>query len=150
MILNVTYQFIGEIKWVFSIKFEKWKRWNFAIECSPSCLVFSNLYPKTFEWNFASATLSVRSFLMIWYTLLILRIHEDKTSTSFSIESQDITANLDVIKWGASFWWLSSLYCQMRNSEQKTIGKTHPSLYSHRYWNSSLYTRFVKSLAPFQ
>ena len=148
MILNVTYQFIGEIKWVFSIKFEKWKRWNFSIECSPSCLVFSNLYPKTFEWDFASATLSVRSFLMIWYTWLISWIHE--TSTSSSTESQNITSNLDVIKWDASFRWSSFLYCPMRNSDLVTIGKMHPTLFNHRYWNSSLYTRFVKSLAPYQ
>jgi len=34
------------------------------------------------------------------------------------------------IKWGASFRWPSSLYCNMRNtSEQMTIGKTHPSLH---------------------
>ena len=92
MILNVTYQFIGEIKWVFFIKFEKWKRWNFAIECSPSCLVFSNLYPKTFEWDFASATLSVWSFLMIWYTWLISLIYEinefQYRRSNYNIESR--------------------------------------------------------------
>ena len=32
------------------------------------------------------------------------------------------------IKWGASFWWSSSLYCLMQNSVQITIGRTHPAL----------------------
>ena len=32
------------------------------------------------------------------------------------------------IKWRASSRWSSCLYCPMQNSDQMTIGKTHPSL----------------------
>ena len=32
------------------------------------------------------------------------------------------------LKWGASSRWPSSLYCSMRNSDQMTFGKTHPTL----------------------
>ena len=35
------------------------------------------------------------------------------------------------VKWGASSRWSSSLYCSMRNSDQMTIGNTHPTLSSN-------------------
>ena len=41
------------------------------------------------------------------------------------------------LKWGASSWWSSSLYCPMRNSDQITIWKTHPTLDSNTFWHSS-------------
>ena len=34
----------------------------------------------------------------------------------------------NIIKWGVSSRWSSSLYCPMRNSGQMTIGRTHPTL----------------------
>ena len=37
------------------------------------------------------------------------------------------------INWSASSWWSSSLYCPMRNSDQITIGMTHPHLSSNIY-----------------
>ena len=33
-----------------------------------------------------------------------------------------------LIRWGASSRWFSSLYCSMRNSDQMTIPKAHPTL----------------------
>ena len=33
-----------------------------------------------------------------------------------------------ILKWGASSRWSSSLYCHKRNSDEMTIGKTHPTL----------------------
>ena len=39
-----------------------------------------------------------------------------------------------VVKWGASSWW-SSLYNPMRNSDERTIGKTHTIL-EKWFWNS--------------
>ena len=38
----------------------------------------------------------------------------------------------NIIKWGASFRWSSSedssLYCSMQDSDEMTIGRTHPTL----------------------
>ena len=34
-----------------------------------------------------------------------------------------------IVKWGASFRWSSSLCCSMRNSDEMTTGKMHPTLY---------------------
>ena len=36
---------------------------------------------------------------------------------------------LENLYWGASSRWSSSLYCLMRNSDEITIGKSHPPLY---------------------
>ena len=49
------------------------------------------------------------------------------------------------VKWGASSWWSSSLYYPMRNSNEKTIGKTHPTLVSNLLTKSS-----IISAAPYQ
>ena len=37
------------------------------------------------------------------------------------------------LKWGAYSRWLSSLYCPMWNSDQMTIGTTHPTLLKDRF-----------------
>ena len=34
------------------------------------------------------------------------------------------------LTWGATSRWSSSQYCSMRNSDEKTIGKVHPTLQS--------------------
>ena len=39
------------------------------------------------------------------------------------------------LKWGAASRWSSSLYCPMRNSDEMTIGKTHPTLSQCWIWN---------------
>ena len=46
------------------------------------------------------------------------------------------------VKWGASSWWSSSLYCLMRNSDRMTAGKVHSTLFAsnrvklaHRIWS---------------
>ena len=36
---------------------------------------------------------------------------------------------LEVCKWGLYSRWSSCLYCPLRNSDQMTIGTTHPTLY---------------------
>ena len=41
------------------------------------------------------------------------------------------------LKWDVPYRWSSSLYCPMQNSDEMTIGKTHPTLiiiptFSHR------------------
>ena len=52
---------------------------------------------------------------------------------------RDRVWNLDLknswdLQWGASSRWWSSLYCPIRNSDEMTIGKLHPTLESSSDW----------------
>ena len=42
------------------------------------------------------------------------------------------------MKWGASSRWSVSLYCSMRNSDEITIGKTHPTLIYCLYFKMNI------------
>ena len=39
----------------------------------------------------------------------------------------------EIVKWGASSRWSPALYFLIRNSDQMTIVKTHPALYSSQF-----------------
>ena len=61
-----------------------------------------------------------------WFFFSIFIIYE--SSAIISINEQYSGLGKDFVKWSASSWWWSSLYCSMRNSGEMTIGKTRPTL----------------------
>ena len=48
---------------------------------------------------------------------------------SFRIERFLLQSSRSYIKWGASSWWSSSVYCPICNSDEMTTGKMHPTVH---------------------
>ena len=81
---------------------------------------------KTLKDSEYKKLVKVRRKKVIWLYIMM-------KLTSFVPESAGYDVRYTIyyiiyINWGASPWWLSSQYCPIRNSEQMTIGKTHPTL----------------------
>ena len=58
----------------------------------------------------------------LYYTVLFIDITFETRKPSLP--------RIFFLKWDASSRWSLSLYCPMRNSDEMTIAKTHPTLYN--------------------
>ena len=103
--------------------------WNFFQSCDrrPTWSKLQNFCSVQFDssdmrlvWNL----LVIRTFSISCLPTILIILSEFESEMSQTGTFVRFTlSNCDV-----SSWWSSSLYCLMRNSDEMTIGKTHPTL----------------------
>ena len=111
------------------------------VDCShPGSCSSHNSFPSPSKWviNFSLINWSVKLLTWHWQTGLPQPVHPNKQSYSHGQAKITFLSHIrykvglrkwgTLIKWGVSSWWLSSLYCPMRNPVQMTTWKTQPTL----------------------